>query len=141
MNISPKSLASVGQEVLIFFPRKHLRSIAISFLNIMTTGLPLFALDVFDAPPAVASISADELRLSRIECEAIHLAALLWSKFGPRTESFRAAICTCYSLGLSNTSITLRLRLRLRQSDPIKQPSFKEILHQVAHVARWERPI
>lgn len=100
----------------------------------MTTGLTLSPSDALDALSAVASISADELQLFRIECEAMNLAALLWSKYGPRTEPFRAAICTCYSLGLSNASITFRLHLRLRHSNPIKQPSFKEILHQVAHV-------
>jgi hypothetical protein len=53
---------------------------------------------------------------------AVDLAAKLWSNHGRQTRQFRAAVRTCFSLGLSRADIAVRIR-RSVCAEPIASKS------------------
>ena len=72
------------------------------------------------------------------EDEAVDLAAKSWSK-GRQTHQFRAAVCACFSLGLSRADIAARIR-RSVCAEPIASKSgdelYKNIYGQIAYATR-----
>lgn len=72
------------------------------------------------------------------EDEAVDLAAKSWSK-GRQTHQFRAAVCACFSLGLSRADIAVRIRQSV-WAEPIASKSsdklYKNIYGQIAYATR-----
>jgi hypothetical protein len=72
------------------------------------------------------------------EDEAADLAAKSWSE-GRQTHQFRAAVCTCFSLGLSRADIAVRIRQSVC-AEPIASKSsdklYKNIYGRIAYATR-----